>query len=52
MPSGLFRWDGSRWVFALANFPSFRDYTQDHSWLVVRYMFEYTPQEQRRLMGR
>ena len=52
MPSELFRWDGSRWVFALANFPSFRDYQEDHSWLVVRYMFEYTPEEQRRLMGR
>ncbi len=52
MPSGLFRSEGDRWVFALANFPSFRDYAGDHSWLVVRYMFEYTPEEQRRLMGR
>ena len=52
MPSGLFRLEGDRWVFALANFPSFRDYAEDHSWLVVRYMFEYTPEEQRRLMGR
>ena len=52
MPSGLFRRDGSRWVFALANLPGFRDYEEDHSRLVVRYMFEYTPVEQRRLMGR
>ena len=52
MPSELFRREGNRWVFALANFPSFRDYAEDHSWLVVRYMFEYTPEEQRRLMGR
>ena len=52
MPSGLFRLEGDRWVFALADFPSFRDYAEDHSWLVVRYMFEYTPEEQRRLIGR
>ncbi len=52
MPSGLFRRDGDRWVFALANLPSFRDYTRDHAELVVRYMFEYTPEEQRRLTRR
>ena len=52
MPSGLFRWDGTRWVFALASLPSFRDYERDHAELVVRYMFEYTAEEQRRLTGR
>ncbi len=52
MPSGLFRWDGSRWVFALADLPSFRGYDKDHSELVVRYMFQFTPEEQRRLTGR
>lgn len=49
MPSGLFRWDGSRWVFALADLPSLRGYPRDHAELVVRYMFEFTPEEQRRL---
>ncbi len=52
MPSGLFRWEGDRWVFALADLPSFRGYDKDHSELVVRYMFQYTPEEQRRLTGR
>ena len=52
MPSGLFRWDGDRWVFALADLPSFRDYKGDHADLVVRYMFEFRPEEQRRLSRR
>ncbi len=52
MPSGLFRWDGDRWVFALADLPSFRDYQGDHADLVVRYMFEFRPEEQRRLSHR
>ena len=49
MPSGLFRREGDRWVFSLANFRSFKGYTKDEAELVVRYMFEYTPEEQRRL---
>ena len=49
MPSGLFRWDGQRWVFALAQLDSFRDYAQDHADLVVRYMFQFTAEEQQRL---
>ena len=49
MPSGLFRRDGDRWVFALAELPSFKNYAQDHADLVVRYMFQFTQQEQRRL---
>ncbi len=52
MPSGLFRWDGDRWVFALAELPGLRGYERDHAELVVRYMFQFTPQEQRTLMGR
>ncbi len=52
MPSGLFRRDGDRWVFALADLPGFRDYEGDHADLVVRYMFEFTLEEQRRLKGR
>ncbi len=52
MPSGLFRQDGQRWVFGLADVPSLRDYDQDHAKLMVRYMFQYTAAEQRRLTGR
>ncbi len=49
MPSGLFEWDGKRWIFALADLPSMKDYPKDHADLVVRYMFQFTPEEQRRL---
>ena len=52
MPSGLFQRDGERWVFAGSLPPAFRDYTKDHAELLVRYMFQLTPQEQRRLMLR
>jgi len=52
MPSGLFREEGPRWVFGLADVPSLRGYDQDHAELMVRYMFQYTPAEQRRLTGR
>ncbi|MDE2665315.1 MAG: c-type cytochrome [Acidobacteriota bacterium] len=52
MPSGLFQRDGERWVFAGSLPPAFRDYPKDHAELLVRYMFQLTPQEQRRLMSR
>lgn len=52
MPSGLFQRDGDRWVFAGSLPPAFRDYDKDHAELLVRYMFQLTPQEQRRLMSR
>ena len=52
MPSGLFRQEGQRWVFAPADLPSLRGYDQDHAKLMVRYMFQYSPAEQRRLTGR
>ena len=52
MPSGLFRRDGDRWVFALGDVRSLRGYQEDHAKLLVRYMFEFSPQEQRRLRGR
>lgn len=51
MPSGLFRWDGSRWVFALAELDSFKGYSGDHADLVVRYTFQLTAEEQRRLQA-
>ncbi len=52
MPSGLFREEAARWVFALGRVPGLESYPGDHADLVVRYMFQFTPQEQRRLTGR
>jgi cytochrome c2 len=49
MPSGLFRRDGARWVFAGPTPAAFQNYKQDHVQLLVRYMFQITPEEQRRL---
>lgn len=51
MPSGLFRRDGDRWVFAGPVPPIFQGYEKDHADLLVRYMFQITPEEQRRLIG-
>jgi len=51
MPSGLFRREGDRWVFSAPHPPAARGYTGDHADLLVRYMFELTPEEQRRLVG-
>jgi hypothetical protein len=52
MPSGLFRREGDRWVFAGPTPASFEGYEKDHADLLVRYMFELTPEEQRRLVQR
>jgi cytochrome c551/c552 len=49
MPSGLFRRDGDRWVFAGPTPPSFQTYAGDHADLLVRYMFQFTPDELNRL---
>lgn len=49
MPSGLFRWENNRWVFAGPTPPSFENYPKDHADLLVRYMFQFTPDELRRL---
>jgi mono/diheme cytochrome c family protein len=50
MPSGLFRQEGERWVFAGPTPDTFQGYNKDHVQLLVRYMFQLTPQEQRRLI--
>lgn len=52
MPSGLFRREGDRWVFAGPTPPIFAGYDKDHVQLLVRYMFELTAEEQRRLVQR
>jgi cytochrome c551/c552 len=52
MPSGLFGREGERWVFSGPLPASFHGYTKDHAELLVRYMFQLTPEEQRSLVGR
>ena len=55
MPSGLFRKQGTQWVFAGPTPPSFEGYDKDHTKLLVDYIFQLTPEEQRRVasaMGR
>ncbi len=49
MPSGLFRREGDHWIFAGPSPESFKGYTKDQVQLLVRYMFQLTPEEQRRL---
>ncbi len=53
MPSGLFSRDTAhnRWIFA-GPVPSVAEsYNKDHAKLLVRYMFQMTPEEQRRLLS-
>ena len=52
MPSGLFRKEGDRWVFAGPVPGAMQQYHGDHADLLVRYMFSLTPQEQAALLGR
>jgi len=49
MPSGLFTRSGDHWVFAGPTPPSFNNYQKDHADLLVRYMFQFTPDELNRL---
>ena len=49
MPSELFRKEGDRWVFAGPLPAAFEGYEKDHADLLVRYMFQLTPAELRRL---
>ena len=49
MPSGLFRHEGERWVFAGPTPATFNTYPKDHADLLVRYMFQFTPEELGRL---
>jgi hypothetical protein len=52
MPTGLFRKEGERWVINLPNPPaSANAYHDDHARLLVRYMLQLTPDEQRRLLA-
>ena len=49
MPSGLFKKAGDHWVFSGPTPPSFQGYDQDHTKLLVDYIFQLTPEEQRRV---
>jgi hypothetical protein len=49
MPSGLFKKEGDRMVFNGPTPEAFNNYHRDHAELLVRYMFQLTPEEQRRL---
>lgn len=49
MPSGLFRAAGDRMVFAGPVPASFDGYAKDHADLLVRYMFQFTPEELNRM---
>jgi Cytochrome c len=53
MPSGLFERDPAhdRWVIKGIDSPAFQAYDKDHVSLLVRYMFQITPEEQRRLVA-
>lgn len=51
MPSGLFHKQGEQWVFSGPVPPSFQGYDKDHTKLLVRYMMQLTPEEQRRVAG-
>jgi hypothetical protein len=50
MPSGLFKLQADHYVFAGPTPPSFKGYSGDQAELLVRYLFELTPQEQQRLI--
>src|SRR6202453_2706471 len=47
MPSGLFRRENDHWVFAGPTPSSFQGYEGDQSKLLVDYIFQLTPDEQR-----
>jgi hypothetical protein len=49
MPSGLFKRENERWVFAGPTPSTFQNYDRDHTKLLVDYIFQLTPDEQRRV---
>lgn len=52
MPSGLFVRQGDHYVFSGPLPDIFKGYDKDQIQLLVRYMFEMTPEEQRRLIAK
>ena len=49
MPSGLFKRQNDRWVFSGPTPPSFQGYDRDQTKLLVDYILQLTPEEQRRV---
>jgi cytochrome c551/c552 len=49
MPSNLFRKESEHWVFSGPVPDSFKGYEKDQHKLLVRYLFQLTPEEQRRV---
>jgi hypothetical protein len=49
MPSGLFRQQNNQWIFAGPTPPSFQGYEGDHRKLLTDYIFQLTPEEQRKV---
>ncbi len=49
MPSGLFKRENKRWVFAGPTPSSFQGYDKDHTKLLVDYILQLTAEEQRRV---
>jgi len=49
MPSGLFKAEGDRYVFAGPTPPTFNGYAGDHRKLLTDYIFQLTAEEQRRV---
>jgi hypothetical protein len=49
MPSGLFKQENNQWVFAGPTPPSFQGYAGDHRKLLTDYIFQLTPEEQRKV---
>ncbi len=52
MPSGLFKQVDNHWVFNGPLPPDLKNYEGDQANLLVRYMFNLTPQEQAALVGK
>ena len=50
MPSGLFRREAGHWVFAGPTPEAFKNYSKDQVQLLVRYMFQFSVEEQHRLI--
>lgn len=51
MPSGLFKREGDHWVFSGPTPASFQGYDKDQTRLLVNYILQLTPEEQRRVAG-
>jgi hypothetical protein len=49
MPSGLFRQQDNQWVFSGPTPPTFNGFAGDHRKLLTDYIFQLTPEEQRRV---